>query len=68
MSQIFEQSFDLETTVHSDIEGIIEVLEAFDKLDKLQRNKSMTIDVKGKITIDLTDKINPKYTIKLNST
>lgn len=67
MRQVFEQSFDLETTVHSDIEGIIEVLEAFDKLDKLQRDKNMTIDVKGQITVDLTDKINPKYIIKLNS-
>lgn len=67
MSQI--NDFEYEQTVMTDAEDIADILIGFNKKKDLnQRNEGLVrIKVKGEFVINLIDRKNPEYIIKLDS-
>jgi len=69
MYQSFEDRFDFDRTIYTDNDDIVNILIAFNKRRRLEQNSvdKVLINVKGQIVIDLKDKLNPTYDIKLNA-
>ncbi len=62
-------NFDFERTILTDSEEMIDILMIFNNKKSLGQkiDNKILINVKGQIVIDLKDKLNPTYDIKLNA-
>jgi len=69
MYQSFEDTFDFDRTICTDNDDIVNILIALSKRRRLAQNSidKVLINVKGQIVLDLKDKLNPTYDIKLNA-
>ena len=69
MKLMFSENYDFERTIHTDTEEIIDILIIFNNRKSLLQkiNNKILINVKGQLILDLKDKLNPTYDIKLNA-
>ena len=69
MKQMFSENFDFECTILTDTEEMVDILMKFNNKKSLGQkiNNKILINVKGQLVLDLKDKLNPTYAIKLNA-